>query len=229
MDIIAHRGASSLAPENTLLAVDKALQLDASFIEVDCRLTGDNKIIVFHDEDTSQFPGMEQAAIDGMPYDTLRSYDLGDGQYMPLLEEVLEHINGACNLIIESKYQQTAQEIIPLITRCSWKERISFTSSFASELLTVKKLFPSMPVSYVIDKHTDELDIIYQAFGIRQYSIDRRLISPDWVSACKKQGFGIRVFTVNDMHDALQLESWGIDGIFTDYPQLFLKPKVVHA
>ena len=126
MDIIAHRGASSLAPGNTLLAVEKALKLDAPFIEVDCQLTRENKIIVFHDVTGSQLPGMEQAAISDMPYDALRSLDIGGGQYIPLLEEVLEYINGKCNLIIESKYQQTAQEIIPLITQCSWKEHISF-------------------------------------------------------------------------------------------------------
>ena len=113
IQIIAHRGASGLAPENTLPAIDFALSANADYIEIDVHLSNDNKIIVIHDftvDRTTDGTGK----ISDLDSTYIKTLDAGSsfnskfaGTQVPFLEEVLERVNGKTKLLIEIKEKRT--------------------------------------------------------------------------------------------------------------------------
>lgn len=222
MEIIAHRGASSLAPENTLRAIEEAIKLNVACIEIDCQLSRDKQVVIFHGTTLDRIPHAGPVKIGEVSYDELRKHDVGNGQYMPLLEEVLELVNGKCILMLESKTEGTAQQIMRVLSEFPWLNRIAITSSFIPELISARQYIPDIPISLVIKDYGINPVEINTYYAIREFSIDRELVTEEWVKNNKQKGFVLRVFTVNDVPESRKYESWGVDAIFSDYPQLFI-------
>ena len=87
--IIAHRGASNIAPENTLKAFKKAIELKADFIEFDVLETKDGKIVVCHDEEISRLTG-RYGFVRDLSLEELKTFDFGEGEKIPTLQELIE-------------------------------------------------------------------------------------------------------------------------------------------
>lgn len=227
MDIIAHRGASSLAPENTLLAVQIALDFNADYIEIDCRRTRDNRIVVFHDETLARLLQKENLPIAKVTYDDLRTFDLGQNQKVPLLEEVAELIGDRSRLMIETKSVGCADQAVSILKKFAVSKKLSVTSSFIPELIAARQHFSDLPVSLVINNYPVNFEEIARYYNIHEFSIERRFITKQRAQTLKNKGYIIRVFTVNDLSSASVYEDWGVDAVFTDYPQLFSEPQAV--
>src|SRR3990167_10034208 len=100
--IIAHRGASKIAPENTMAAFYKAVELGADAIELDVQLTSDNKMIVMHDRTVNRTTN-GRGKVKNLSLNQIAQLDAGDGQHPPTLEEVLDVFTQKCLIVIETK------------------------------------------------------------------------------------------------------------------------------
>ncbi len=114
--VVAHRGASGIAPENTLPAIDKALLAGADFIEIDVQLTRDRQVVLMHDETVDRTTN-GKGKIGEMTADQVAGLDAGSwfgaeftGTKVPLLEEVVAHIGGRTGLLIEIKKKKGFNE-----------------------------------------------------------------------------------------------------------------------
>jgi glycerophosphoryl diester phosphodiesterase len=218
----AHRGASGHEPENTLLAVEKAIVLGADWVEVDVYAV-DGELIIIHDdrlERTTNGSGyvMEKTL------EHLRSLDAGKGQRIPTLRELFDLVNRRIGVNVELKGPDTAGLTVSLIDQYvkerGWDNDQFIVSSFNQrELGKAHRLKPQIRVGVVIGG----MHRRYAPFARRHdvFSVHPRmdLVTAGFVERAHRRGLKVFVYTVNDPKDMVRLKTMGADGIFTDFPE----------
>jgi len=219
--IFAHRGASGYEPENTLRAIQKALDLGAEWIEVDVQKV-ENELIVFHDlrlERTTNGQGF----IWEHSFEKLRTLDAGKGERIPLLSEVMELVQGRAKINIELKGQNTALPVVQcldaFVKQGQWKwEDILISSFYHMELQKIKTLQPLIPTGALcvgVPLHYARFAKELQCTSLH-LALD--FVTPEIVEDAHARGLSVYVFTVNDLKTLHFVKSLKVDGVFTDYP-----------
>ncbi len=235
VEIIAHRGASYLAPENTMASVMLGWEKGAD-VEVDVHLSKDNRILVIHDSSTKR-TGKIDLIVKDTPSRELRKLDVGSfkskdyaGEQIPFLEDVIETIPHGRKLYVEIK---CGKEVLPILeklitesTKMSQIVIIGFdleTVTLSKELIDVptywlkgtekdketEKWIPHNPqlVQKVKNKGLDGLDVHYAG------------VTKEFTDAVKASGQNLYIWTVDDPEEAIRLVELGVDGITTNRPQ----------
>ena len=227
--IIAHRGASYLAPENTLAAVNLAWELGARAVEVDVHLSSDGRIMVMHDKNTRRTTGTN-LEIAGTPSHLLRELDAGSwkdpsfaGEKIPFLEEVLATVPENGTLFIEVK---CGTEILPVLEHTienSGKMSAVTIISFDFEVVRgAKQLMPQVPAYFLHYTLTGRygkrwIDRAREA-SIDGLNLRHKEITRRYVDQVHLAGLKIFVWTVDDPATATALAGMGVDGITTNRP-----------
>ena len=232
--LIAHRGASAYAPENTMVAFEKARALGSNFVEFDVMLSSDGQPFVFHDETLNRTSnGVGELGRVSASY--IESLDAGGWfgkrfreEKIPSLSTVLQWlIANQMQANIEIKpYPGTAEHtVVALLAELNrlWPEDREFPllSSFDVSALTLcRNLAPEAPLGLLLDGWSDTA--IKLAMDLHCYSIhlNRRLATTKRVAEIKQRGFWVAAYTVNSKRLAKKLLSAGVDALFTDYPDL---------
>jgi glycerophosphoryl diester phosphodiesterase len=228
--IIAHRGASHLAPENTLASVKLAWQLGADAVEVDIHLTRDSRIVAIHDATTERTAGaiLEIAATHSR---RLRRLDVGShkhaqfaGESIPFLEEILDTVPPGRSLFIEVK---CGLEILPplneIITRSGRRSQVAIIGFDFDTMKAAKELMPDVPVHWLCDKrlwvpYGRSLARKARAGGLDGLNVHWSGLTRRFVRAVKQAGLKLYIWTVDDPACALRLQALGVDGITTNHP-----------
>ncbi|MFM4648598.1 glycerophosphodiester phosphodiesterase [Aeromonas bivalvium] len=225
MQIIAHRGASGLAPENTLKAIRLALTLGAPAIEIDVQ-QADGELWVFHDRRLERCTD-GHGVLTRQSADYLRGLDAGEGEPIPTLWQVMAAIAGRCELHIELKGSDTAEGVAMLTRRA--ERDLGFTpahwlvSSFHHpELARFGRLRPDVRLGALIAHRPLALSPQIQALAPWSLNCDLDFVDQALVHEIHDRGLKILVYTVDDVGDARQLAEWGVDGIFTNHPEQML-------
>lgn len=221
--IIAHRGASGCWPENTLLAFRKALDAGARWLELDVHLSADGKLVVIHDE-TLQRTTDGYGRVADFSLAQLRQLDAGQGERIPLLEDVLDLAAGKAGVNIELKGAATGAAVARLLLRrqiTAGREKILASSLYEKELREFAALLPDQPLALVAERPqqhhwglAEELDL--WSLNLEKSSIDKGLIEK-----ARERKRRVLVFTVNDVTELEWLRKVGVNGVFTDYPECF--------
>lgn len=238
VDIIAHRGASQDAPENTMAAFRLGWEQGADAVELDIWLTRDGRIGVMHDETARRTTGVDRK-ISEMNWAELTALDAGRwfgarwaGEKVPVFEEVLAAIPPGRKLVIEIK---CGPEILPelqRVLRASGRRAAELVIiSFKYEsVVGAKKTFPDVPVfllsSFKQDKTTgawtptfDELITQAKTAGADGINVSfKGPITAEVVRQTHQAGLKFLVWTVNDADLARRLAAAGVDAITTDRP-----------
>lgn len=217
----AHRGASGHAPENTLLAVRKALDMGACWIEVDVYLV-ENELVVIHDRRLDRTTdGSGDVTQQALSY--LRSLNAGKGEKIPFLTEVLDMVAGRGGVNIELKGADTAGPVAALVGAYVGENRFGYdrliVSSFQHDLLeTVRRHDPGIRIGVLLEK-AGEADI-FRAAAMGAYSIHvhKKSVSRKLVADAHQNGMKVFVYTVNRVEELRRLKRLGVDGVFTNYP-----------
>jgi len=228
--VIAHRGASHLAPENTLASVELAWRLGADAVEVDVQLTQDRRIVAMHDPTTDRTAGvsLEVAATDSSH---LRRLDVGRhkharfaGERIPYLEEVLHTVPPGRQLFVEIK---CGPEILPALHEavvCSRKRsQVALIGFDLDTMKAAKKRMPEVPAYWLCDKrilasYNCSLANKARACGVDGLDVHWSGLTRRFVRAVKAAGLRLYVWTVDDPAEALRFQAMGIDGITTNRP-----------
>lgn len=232
--IIGHRGAAAYAPENTLAAFNKALAMGCHFVEFDVMCSVDGEPYVFHD-DTLKRTTNGRGEIGLVESTYLQSLDAGSwfsrqfkGEHIPHFKEVLEWLtlsNVQANIEIKpypGTDEQTAITVLTHINRYWPHDKdLPLVSSFSWEaLLMCRSLSPEMPLGLLLDKWDKEW--LKKAKKLNCFSIhfNRRALTAARVQEVKEQGYLVCAYTVNRKRQANKLFKWGVDAVFSDYPNL---------
>jgi glycerophosphoryl diester phosphodiesterase len=230
LKVIAHRGASHLAPENTLASVQLAWRLGADAVEVDVRLTRDGRIVAIHDETTDRTAGtrLEVATTHSSQ---LRRLDVGRhkhpkfaGERIPYLEEVLQTVPPGRQLFVEIK---CGPEILPplveMIASSGKRSQVVIIGFDFDTVKTAKEALPDVPAYWLCDKR---LLVSYgrsiaekaKAGGIDGLDLHWSGLTRRFIRAVKAAGLRLYIWTVDDPAQALRLKAMGADGITTNRP-----------
>ncbi len=219
----AHRGASGHEPENTLLSVRKALSLGAQWIEIDVYAV-QGELVVIHDERLERTTdGTGNVMRQSLEY--LRSLDAGKGERIPLLREVFDLAGRRAGINVELKGPGTAAPVVSLIdeyiARYGWAYELVLVSSFKPrELKKVKAFQPGIRTGLIVEKVSPHYLCSAQKLGA--YSIHQRFEATTrrFVEDAHLGGLKVFVFTVNCTEEIERMRLLGVDGVFTDYPEL---------
>jgi glycerophosphoryl diester phosphodiesterase len=221
MLIFAHRGASGVAPENTLRSIRTALEAEVDGIEIDIQEV-DGKLFVIHDRWLHRTTS-GQGQIFNYDYQYLRSLDAGGGEVIPTLDEVLNLVAGKCTINIELKAVRNLTLLFSYIdeaikTTALLSNDVLF-SSFNHRLLHAIK---QQRHEFAIGALTACYPLDYAKFAeqLNAYSVhlDVDFISEHFVADAHKRGLKVFVYTVDELEDINAMKHLGVDGIFSNYP-----------
>ncbi|WP_429151761.1 glycerophosphodiester phosphodiesterase [Aeromonas hydrophila] len=227
MQIIAHRGASGLAPENTLKAIRLALALGAGAIEIDVQLA-DGELWVFHDRRLERCTDGD-GVLTAQSRAYLASLNAGEGEGIPTLWQVMEAIAGQAELHIELKGAQTADEVARLTRRAEAELGFAPTqwvvSSFHHpELARFAALRPDIRLGALTATIPLTLAKFAAELGAWSLNCDVDFVDQSLVQDAHDRGLKVLVYTVDEPADQAMLAAIGVDGIFTNRPDRFLPP-----
>ncbi|ABW67585.1 glycerophosphoryl diester phosphodiesterase [Desulfosudis oleivorans Hxd3] len=222
MICLAHRGASGHAPENTLAAFEKAVELGADWIELDV-FAVENALVVIHDnrlERTTNGAGYVMTS--SVAY--LRSLDAGNGQKIPLLSEVLELAAGKIKVNIELKGPGTAGPVAALIefyVKNQGRQYADFlVSSFDHrQVKKAKTLCPGLPIAPNLTGPPLNLDRLVADLSPFSIHVDADFVTTELVDEIHGLGCPAFVFTANTVEEIKRLRDMGVDGVFTNFPE----------
>ncbi len=215
--IIGHRGAAGLAPENTLASFDAAYQAGVGAVELDVYLV-EGELLVFHDDDLERCTnGKGKLQQQSVAY--LRSLDAGNQQQIPLLGEVLERLPTDVGINIELKGRGTGQAVAKLLQALPNLDVL--VSSFRhAELLAFRALNAQAPVAPLFHRWPPAPWSIALKLDAWAVNLSARIATEKRVAKIQAKGYRCYLYTVNDVDLAAQLLGFGVNGIFTDRPDL---------
>jgi glycerophosphoryl diester phosphodiesterase len=227
--VIGHRGVAGHAPENTLAAIRMAAHLRCTWIELDVRPTAEGRPIVIHDETLDRTTN-GHGAVEITPLEVIDDLQAGPGREpIPTLEEALSLAASlGLNVILEIK--PPAGRAAPVgpavldIVKAVWPAHMQaplLSSSDIGELCTLRDVAPTWPLALLgqapIEGWLHTVSFLECcAIGLDVEGIVARTIQI--VRATLGTDIRVLAFTVNDHGQAAQLFSWGVDAIFSDYP-----------
>jgi glycerophosphoryl diester phosphodiesterase len=233
--IIAHRGSSAHAPENTLAAFQLALRQHADGIEMDTQLTADGQVVVFHDQ-TINRTTEGSGRVRDKTLAELRELDAGShfdfafrGEPIPTLEEVFELLGTQIFINIElsnygSPFHSLPEKVASLVRRYGMGPRILFSSFNPIALRRIQSLIPGAPLGLLaFPGRRGALSRGFLGKALVPYqSLHPALadVTPDLVQRAHKENRRIFVFNVHQSAEMRRLFRFEVDGIFVDDPLL---------
>jgi len=223
MLIFAHRGASKYAPENTVLAFNLAFTQQADGIEFDT-YQHDDAIVVFHDRRLTRTTGADGFLLD-TTLSSLRALDAGQGERIPVLTEALCTIPKGkwCN--IEVKHLIDADKWVREAKKAAALARIDtgklLISSFNHHWLRdIAQRWPEVKIGALTATYAIAATQGAQALQAHSINVDLDVINKAFVDEAHQHGLAVYVYTVDYRDDMLKLKDWGVDGIFTNVPDI---------
>jgi glycerophosphoryl diester phosphodiesterase len=226
LSIIGHRGFKKEYPENTLLSFQKAIEAGADYIEFDVFSSSDGVIVVCHDETTGR-TGNVNYVIHDTPFEKLRTVDMGQGEKIPTLQEVINLCKGKIGLQIEIKEHGLADKVVEQIKKSEMQEDTCISSFIHSELSRVKEIDQKFACAALVPTK----ETLIKGMMNRRLLIDAakrvhadalhpfmQYVNKQLVQNCVEAGLLINPWTVDDPKLWKKYREWGVSGIITNDP-----------
>ncbi|MGE6617695.1 glycerophosphodiester phosphodiesterase [Bacillus mycoides] len=237
---IAHRGASAYAPEHTLEAYQLGQQLKGDYIEIDLQMTKDGHLVAMHDETLNRTTNGTRFVKDHT-LDEIKQLNAGsffnkkhpnlakkefEDTKVPILEEIIETFGHNANYYIETKspdeYPGMEEKLLEIINHYQINDKVIIQSFSEESLRKIHSLNDNIPLVQLLSfkktvQLTDSEIEKYKTYCIG-LGMNYKYIDAAYVKKIKNYGLEVHPFTVNNEKDMKKLLSWGIDGMFTNYP-----------
>ncbi len=227
--VIAHRGFSGKAPENTMIAFKKAIKIHADFIELDVHITKDDSLVVIHDATVNRTSsGAFEGDVSLLTFAELRDINVGCSDLfgdkyknakIPTLREVLKLAKGKIKVCIEIKVLGIEEKVLKTVNDLGMRDDMIIFSFYYPVLAKIRQLDDKISTLYLVDP-ADSLTIDYAkvinttAIGVG-YGTN---ISTQFLSLAHSYGIEVWKWTVNEETEMTRLIDVGIDGLITNYP-----------
>lgn len=227
--IIAHRGSSFIAPENTLASAKLAWEQNADAVECDIYLSKDNKVMVMHDGNTKRTTG-QSFKISETNSDVLRTLNAGswkdaeyEGEKIPFLEELIATVPANKKLVVEIKCGIDALPTLKQVVDKSGKtDQLVFIAFDWGTILAAKQMFPENACYWLSSSAADvqvKMDDVAKN-GLDGINLNNKIIDQETVKKAKDLGFEVLSWTIDDPVEVKRLISLGVVAITTNRPDL---------
>lgn len=231
---VAHRGYSSVAPENTLAAVAAGMRTGAEYVEIDVHTTADGLPVVLHDQtvdrttegsgDVAVLPGAQVAALDAGSWFS----PAFAGQHLPTFAQVLDLLEtGSSTLLLEIKGPETSAEVervVDMVVEAGLEDRVVLQSFDVAALRSAREHAPQIPRGLLRGSLDADPVAVAQELGAVMYnpSATALLARPGVVADLNEAGIAVMPYTVNSAADWARLTEIGVDGVITDRAGAFI-------
>ena len=214
VQIIGHRGARGLEPENTMRSFQKALELGVDYIECDVHITNDDHIVLMHDHTVDRTTN-GSGAVNSFTFYEIRELNAGKGETIPTLQELLDLARGRVKLHIELKDEAATEPTVRLVEKNGMEEEVFFTSGNTDTLKRVQELNASISTEHIFGKPPD--DAIDRALGVgaKRVSCHINHLTAEFVQKAHENGLQVIAWppnTVEEAKKATKLESLPLRG-----------------
>lgn len=236
---IAHRGASGSFPENTRLAFEKAIEARVDMIELDCQLTKDGHVVVFHDERLDRTARIKES-VNKLTLADLKRLDIGEwrrkaykGERILTLEEVLDVVAQRANLCLDIKqFPESPQgielKILFILSHYDYLDRAILSSFDYRCLERLRELAPEVKLGVIFGSGiVDDPFAAARRVAASSILVQRELATREFLHKAWDDGFDVYVWTVNELREMEKFASVGVQGIISDFPERFWKLKGV--
>ena len=231
--IVAHRGSSGTAPENSLSAYKEAIEAGANMIEVDIQITKDNQIVAYHD----YYPAGMSKKISELEFDEIKDIDIGSGfdekfinERIPLLTQVLELAKDRCYIMLEiktitgEKFTQSCNVLLDLIKQYNYEKNTIFGSFNYAALSLIKQMNPNLYTAAIKipgDKSTPAE--IKKVTGCVAFICSVEEFNEEISKNAIENNIITGVYSVETKYQLEQVLSLGCRAIATNYPKKIKK------
>ena len=238
--IIAHRGASAYYPENTIASFKGAIAMGADMVELDVQMTLDGEVVVFHDEEIKRCTN-GRGRIADYALASLKKLDAGSwfdekfsGEEIPLLAEVLSLCKDKIAVNIEIKTEAVKgviqggieEKCLQIVNQIGMREHVVYSSFSPLALRHLRQLDSKVPIAVLFEKKYYDAklpsEIVVSLKG-NAFNCSRRELNRTWLADLKQHGIPVNVYTVNDEKSMKRFYAQGVDGIFTNRPDILRK------
>ena len=221
IEVIGHRGAAGIEPENTLRSMKKAIDLGVDRIEIDVRVTKDKRLVVVHDETVDRTTN-GQGYVKELAFDELRKLDAGKGEKIPTLEEALELTRGKVMLQIELKAMEATDLVVHLIEEMKAEKDVVITSFMQEALERVHELKPNLKTGFLASGPRE--DVLQKAIAAHcdAVHVSYRNIDPKLIEEARNKGLRIAATNPDNKEDMDRMIEMGIDIIGSNRPDILI-------
>jgi glycerophosphoryl diester phosphodiesterase len=232
--LIAHRGISAKAPENTLASFERAANFSGiDMIELDVRLTKDEEVIVLHDR-TLQRTSTGNGPARNYSLEEIRRFDAGSWfhpmfseERIPTLYDVLQKVGNRLWVDIEIKsdrlhrepHELLEEKVLDVVRRCGMDDRVMFSSFDHRLLINIKRMRPSVITGVLFDFLHDfgkSPSKLADRAGAAVFKCATRELTRSMLDDAHKYGLAVYVYTLNSVQSAQRMLSFGVDGILSN-------------
>lgn len=242
--VIAHRGSSGIAPENTAVAVKTAIKQDADFVEIDVQRTKDGKLVNFHDctmERTTdveeRFPGRDSYRVSDFTWAELQTLDAGSwfdekyaGEPLITVRDVIDQVRGKSGLLAEispcSHYTGLAEDLavefrsVPgYVDEALAAGQLGVQSFEIDDAKAFHAAMPDVPIGKLDGQRPTDAELVELSTWADQVNTSTNVTDEALIKRIQELGMESNVWTVNEPGRMRQLVGFGVDGIITDFPQ----------
>ncbi|MGP4106406.1 glycerophosphodiester phosphodiesterase [Virgibacillus sp. L01] len=240
---VAHRGASAHAPENTMAAFEKAVDMKAGYIEIDVQMTEDEELVVIHDITVNRTTD-GRGFVGDLSLEEIQALDAGSwfgkefaNEQIPTFEEVIDAYRGKIGILIELKSpelypgieEKVADVLIERNMQHPQNEKIIIQSFNHESMQVSKELLPNVPHGVLAGMTWDgvtEEQLANFATYADYFNPNLNIVTDELVTSVHEEGMEIYPYTVRAQKEADKLINLGVDGIITDYPEYVYKHPV---
>ncbi|MCH1439769.1 MAG: glycerophosphodiester phosphodiesterase [Rubripirellula sp.] len=226
VEIIAHRGASADAPENTLAAMLEAIDDATDWVEIDVQETSDDQVVVFHDSDFMKLARVDLKIWDATMPD-LESIDIGShkdpifhAERVPTLAELLTVCQGKTKVVIELKYyghdKDLEQRVLNIVSDHDMSSDVIYMSLNLDAVTKMKQLDPSCRAGLLMSLLGGNIQDTKADF----LAVNAMFVNRSFIQRAHASGKEVYVWTINDAVTMSRMIGIGVDGLITDKPDL---------
>ncbi len=237
--IVAHRGNSAHAPENTVAAFREAFDAGADMVETDLRATRDGELVLLHDNTVERTTGSPAGALSAMSFAHVRQLDAGKwkgaqyaGQRIPTFDEALEVAKGRGSLLLDIKAAGLGEKLAAAVKRRGMEHDVVLAPWSIAEAQALRKHLPATP-TVLIGSAPKQADAAWFApvlsAGLHGFNYAAGSLSPDFVRAAARRGLVVYAWTVNERSTMRRMARLGVTGVLTDDPALLRQVLTEHA
>ncbi len=224
VDIIAHRGAAAVAPENTLAAIERAIADGADWVEIDVLETADGEVVVFHDRDLKRITGLDLDIADAT-WEELRVIDVGSwfaaefaDERIPRLADVLELCRSRIGVVIELKYfgrqERLEERVARIVEEAGVVDEIVIMSLDQGGIRKMRSLRPDWRLGLIVAVAIGDLNTLDADF----LAVNVNLATPLFLRSATAAGRDVYVWPIYEELEKARMIGRGADGLITNDP-----------
>ncbi len=229
---IAHRGASGIAPENTLVAFKKAIEIGVDAVELDLHGTVDGEVVVIHDTSLDRTTN-HRGCVNQIALETIKRADAGGwfapefvGEPVPTLAEALACIAKQTIAVLEIKDPLIAETVVAKIRETHTQDIAVIISFHTTVLQTIRSLEPRIPTGWLIGNHNNHASPVQLCqqlgeLGCSLLNVNHQLITAEFAYEIRRRGISLWCWTVDDLSRMREMQAFGVQGITSNHPERF--------